>query len=381
LLGCTDRRAELGIHRTQAGRIGSSPGHGQRVEARCTTTSPATYSATSATAPAAPAAGRCHPCARPGAGPGEKPLPPLPAAAAGPGAVPHRHRSWAAGAGPGAVPRRGLLSLVRGTRLHHRTRPPERAGVGARPDHSPAGARWPLTVPHVADRPAVTRAFGRAGSPDCSATRWAGRPVHGATRWGQFRAGVVTERSPQDALLCAVPRTRRDHECGPEPGLPRESSCLTGRGPRRLGRAAGRAGPSQQGAILPPGPGRVPSQSGRRWGTDGPPAFTSRSSRARGPGPGDPDYATAGAAGRAVRTGGRQPAPMPSRATRTTPLPEPRAGRRGRPGPGAGGPALWKGSWFSPIVFRECLLASGPRAYLLVTLFIGVKHNSKTAWA
>jgi hypothetical protein len=57
LLGCTDWRAELGIHRTQAGRIGSSTERGQRVEARCTTTSPAIYSVTSATDPAAPRPG------------------------------------------------------------------------------------------------------------------------------------------------------------------------------------------------------------------------------------------------------------------------------------------------------------------------------------
>jgi hypothetical protein len=57
LLGCTDRRAGLGIHRTQAGRSGSSFGRGQRAEARRTTTSPATYSVTSATDPAAPRPG------------------------------------------------------------------------------------------------------------------------------------------------------------------------------------------------------------------------------------------------------------------------------------------------------------------------------------
>jgi hypothetical protein len=38
------------------------------------------------------------PVRRPGAGPGEKPLPPHPAAAAGPGAVHRRHRHWAAAA-------------------------------------------------------------------------------------------------------------------------------------------------------------------------------------------------------------------------------------------------------------------------------------------
>jgi hypothetical protein len=69
LLGCTARRAALGIHRTQAGRRGSSIGCGQRAGARCTTTTPSIDSATSATVPGRPVAGWCRPCARPGAGP------------------------------------------------------------------------------------------------------------------------------------------------------------------------------------------------------------------------------------------------------------------------------------------------------------------------
>jgi hypothetical protein len=36
-LGCTDRRAELGIRRNQAGRCGSRLGCDQRAEARCST--------------------------------------------------------------------------------------------------------------------------------------------------------------------------------------------------------------------------------------------------------------------------------------------------------------------------------------------------------
>ncbi len=57
LLGCTDWRAGLGIHRTQAGRIGSSPGRGWRAEARRSSPTPAVYSVTSATDPAAPRPG------------------------------------------------------------------------------------------------------------------------------------------------------------------------------------------------------------------------------------------------------------------------------------------------------------------------------------
>jgi hypothetical protein len=116
------------------------------------------------------AAGRCRPCARPGPGPGEKPPPPLPATAASPGAVHHRHRSWAAVAGPGAVPRRGLRNPGRGTRRRHRTWPPLRAGVGASRAAARAGPRGPLTVPHVADCRVAARAFGGPDRPDWIAT-------------------------------------------------------------------------------------------------------------------------------------------------------------------------------------------------------------------
>jgi hypothetical protein len=145
LLGCIARRAVLGIHRTQAGRSGSSSGRGWRVVARCTTTTPSINSATSVTGHGCSAAGRCRLCARPGAGPGEKPPPPLPAAVAGPGAVRHRHRSWAAVAGPDAVPRRGQRNPGRRTRRRHRTRSPLRAGVGAARTAVRAGLSGPLT--------------------------------------------------------------------------------------------------------------------------------------------------------------------------------------------------------------------------------------------
>jgi hypothetical protein len=145
------------------------------------------------------AAGRCHPCAWPGAGPGEKPSPPLPAAAAGQGAVPHCHRSWAAAAGSGAVPPRGLLNPGRGTRLRHRTWP--QAGVGAVRTVVWAGPRGPLTVPHVADQMAVTRAFSGAGSPDCSPplgrTPRARLYAVGVVPGRNSRAGSATERPPR----------------------------------------------------------------------------------------------------------------------------------------------------------------------------------------
>ena len=129
LLGCTARRAVLGIHRTQAGRSGSSSGCGRRAEARCTTITPPINSATSVTGPGCSAAGRCRLGARTGTGPGEKPPPPLPAAVAG----------------PGAVPRRGLRNPGWGTRCRHRTRSPLRAGVGAARTAVRAGLSGPLT--------------------------------------------------------------------------------------------------------------------------------------------------------------------------------------------------------------------------------------------
>jgi hypothetical protein len=191
---------------------------------------------------------------------------------------------------------------------------------------SPGGwARWPLTVPHVAGRSASTRTFGRiAGPPDCSATRWVGRQVHGSTRWVQLRAGSVTKRSPQWAVLCvsighaenmsggrcpdrAGLPNRSAGRCPDRAGPPHESSLCYGPRAAEVGPGGGPGRPksARPGASLPSSPGHGPCQSGRRWGTDGPVATTSRS---------------AGHAGR-------------GRATRTTPPPGPRTGRHGRPEP------------------------------------------------
>jgi hypothetical protein len=238
--------------------------------------------------------------------------------------VPHRHRPWAAGAGPGAVPRRGLLSLVWGTRLRHRAWPPERAGAGARSGRSPAGGtRRPLTVPHVADRPVFTRAFGRAGSPDCSAARGPDASCTVAARWEQFRAGCVAERSPQWTKLGGARRTRRGQKCGPEPGLPRRSSWQRGsRAAVAGGRSAVRTGPSQRGGLPPRaraasrvsraaggvlilGPGAAIRASQAAGGAltgprPAPAAASGRVDRA----PDDSDHASAGAAGRGLRADG-----------------------------------------------------------------------------
>ncbi len=186
------RRAGYPSDSSRADR--QQPGRGQRAEARCTTSSPATYSVTSATDPAAP---------RPGG------------ATRVLGLVPARVRNHRHHTRPPERPRgRCPTVTVPGPPERARarcpaedystsggepasvtaTRPPERAGAGARPDRSPAGGgRWPLTVPHVAVRRVFTRAFGRAGSPDCSAARGPDAMCTVATWWEQFRAGSVTE--------------------------------------------------------------------------------------------------------------------------------------------------------------------------------------------
>jgi hypothetical protein len=238
LLGCTDWRAGLGIHRTQAGRIGSSPGRGPRAEARRSTTTPAIYSVTSATDPAAVRPGGATRV--PGLGPARvrfhrhRPRPP---ARAGRGAPPPPLLGRRSGPGRGAPPRT--------TQPRVGNPPPSpHPAAGARRGRCPVGpesgrvARWPLTVPHVADRLGFTRAFGRAGSPDCSAARGPDAMCTVATWWGQSRAGGVTERSPQWSVLGGARRARRGQKCGPEPGLSRRSSLL--RGPRAA--VAGPAG-------------------------------------------------------------------------------------------------------------------------------------------
>ena len=259
LLGCTDWRAGLGIHRTQAGRIGISPGRGWRAEARCSTTTPAIYSVTSATDPAAPRPGGATRVL--GQGPARvrnhrhRPRPPERARARCPTVTvpgpPERARArcpaedYSASSGePASV-----------------TAPGRRSAPGPVPGRAAArpGARWPLTVPHVADRLAFTRAFGRAGSPDCSAARGPDATSTVATWWEQSRAGSAAKRSPQWAVLGAVPRTRRCQECGPAPGPPCRSSSLHGPRAAVAGPAGGPDRPESAGSqpILEPGPRAV----------------------------------------------------------------------------------------------------------------------------
>ena len=146
---------------------------------------------------------------------------------------------------------------------------------------------------------------------------WAGRHVHGCRV-----VGAVPGRQ-RHGEIAAVGRAR----CGP--GGPAEARsagrspdchagqvCCAGRKPRE--RAGRRTGPARVSGVPSHPRARAlgPCQSVRRWGTDGPAANTSRSSRVREPGPDDSDHATAEAAGREPGAGGA-------------------AGGR----PGAGGPA------------------------------------------
>jgi hypothetical protein len=154
--------------------------------------------------------------------------------------------------------------------------------------------------------------------------------VMGRTPSARLHAlGAVPGRQ-RDEEIAAVGRTLcvhracREHERRPVPGqgrtaarvsagrcpdragLPHESSLCYGPRAAEAGPGGGPGRSKSARASLPSSPGHGPCQSGRRWGTDGPVAFTSRS------------------AGRGMGRG---------RTTRTTAPPRPRTGRHGRPGP------------------------------------------------
>jgi hypothetical protein len=239
------------------------------VEARCTAATPSFDSITSATDPGRPAAGRCRPCARPGAGPGEKPPPQLPAAAAGPGAGRHRHRHWAAAAARWRCPARDYE-----TRVGNPPPPPCPAAAasrcGAARAAGRAGPRGPLTLPHVAGCRVVTRAPRGAGSPDCVATAGPGAARPGVGGGGS--AGAATSPVGPPRLMFTV--------------WGRRSLCWakSASHPPKPGRSTDLPGPSQRGCAPESGP--RPLQSGRRWGTDGPAASTIRRTRTRRAGAG-----------------------------------------------------------------------------------------------
>jgi hypothetical protein len=153
IVGCTDRSAKLGIHRTQAGRRGSRLGRDQRAEARCSTTTPSIDSVASATDPGRSAAGSWrevppgahHPCRPVRRTHGHRPRPP-PRQRSRRGASPSPLP--AAVAARARYPARDYSSPGWEGRLRHPLRPPQRAVAG--------GAR------------AVARA-GPRGSPNCAA--------------------------------------------------------------------------------------------------------------------------------------------------------------------------------------------------------------------
>jgi hypothetical protein len=207
MLGCTARRAMLGIHRTQAGRSGSRLGRDQRAEARCSTTTPSIDSVTSATGPGRPAAGRCRPSrsarCRPGRGPTRshrhRTQPPLRARArcptvtvpgstqrlrVGSGAPPATTQP-PAGGGPAAV-----------TALGRRCEPGS-VPLGPLPVRG-----WAADCAARCGLPGRHSGLQGAGSPDCIAIRWAARRAPGRRRWGQRRGRDRPGETAEDAVHC-----------------------------------------------------------------------------------------------------------------------------------------------------------------------------------
>ena len=305
------RRAGYPSDSSRADR--QQPGHGRRAEARRTTATPTTDSVTSATDPAAP---------RPGGA--TRVLGPEPARVRN-----HRHRPRP----PERARARCPTATVSGPPVLARERCP------AEDYSASSGEPTSVTAPgrRSAPGPVPGRAAVRPGGPvatDCAARGgstglhsglrtgrvagllcrpWAGRLVHGCRAVGAVPSRLRREEIAAVGRTLCVHRARREQECGPVPGLPHESSLCYGPRAAKVGPGGGPDRPKSARASPPSSPGHGPCQSGRRWGTDGPVASTSRRSRAaqaRGPGPEDSDYAPAGAAGRAP---GRR--------------------RRGRPGP------------------------------------------------
>ncbi len=227
VLGCTARRAGLGIHRTQAGRRGSRLGRvggwrpaALRLRRRSTPSPP----------PLIPAAGRPGGAARV--------LGLAPARARN-----HHHRSRPPQrararcttvtftvTGPpqrlgGGAPS-GTTQPGRGTRLRHRTRPPLRAGDGAARAGVRAGPRGPLTLPHVADCRVATRALRGAGSPDCIAIAGPGAARPDVGGGGSAGAATSPSGSPRATFTVWDRGLRRLPDRGPPPCPP---PCQPGR--------------------------------------------------------------------------------------------------------------------------------------------------------
>jgi hypothetical protein len=349
MLGCTARRAGLGIHRPQAGRRGSSSGRGWRVAARRFTTTPPTDFATTATASGRPRPGgaaRVPALCRPGRGTTAT----APGRSCGPGRGAPPSPSLGRRCGPVAAPRPGLRNP--GGEPASGTVPGRRSEPGPVPPGPVPGRgpRGPLRL-------RTSRSAGRhsglrgSGSPDWIATAGPGaaRPD---VRGGPVPGPGRPEATAEDAVHCAAravdrvetrasrgagspgrtatagpaPRARTQ-AVGPAPGpvsprsdrradvhcdgpAHRRCSAYSRRGTAvRAGRRRG-PGPRQRGTPRPSGPpGRFSRAAG---GVLTGPRPAPAAGLGRAGQPGDSDYAPAGAAGRAPRTAGagrRQPEP------------------------------------------------------------------------
>jgi hypothetical protein len=237
MLGCTARRAGLGIHRSQAGRRGSSPGRGRRVKARRTTTTPSTNSATSATASGRSRPGGAARAPAPGR-PGRETTATAPGRRCGPGRGAPPSPPPGRRCGPDAVPRPGLRSPGGGTRLRHCARAPSAPGR-CRPGRCPGRA---TESPHVAvSRVPLGRLRGadrRAGS--LLPGRGDARPVpRGGPVPGPRRPEAIAEDAVHCAARAAVRVAIRALTGGRSPGRTASLGRRHGPGRQRWGASAG----------------------------------------------------------------------------------------------------------------------------------------------
>jgi hypothetical protein len=147
----------------------------------------------------------------------------------------HRHRARPAGAGSGgppppnraaaearggATPRRGprLLHAGRGSRLRHRTRPPPRAGAGARRDVALAGSSGPTDSAARRGTPGRHSCRQKDGWPDCFASAGPGSGP-GRRWWESAPESWPPGETAEDAMYReAVNRGRRTGPAGGRSG-------------------------------------------------------------------------------------------------------------------------------------------------------------------
>jgi hypothetical protein len=187
LLGCTAGRAGLGIHRSQAGRRGSSPGRGLRVEARHTTTTSSTDSVTSATASGRPRPGGAA-CVPARCRPGWETTATVPGRRCGPGCGAPPSPPLGRLGGPVLVPRQGLRSP--GGDPASATVPGRLASRDVcRPGRCPGGAPRATESPHVAVSRAPLGHLGGADRRTGSPLPWPGHQAPGSPQWASAGAG------------------------------------------------------------------------------------------------------------------------------------------------------------------------------------------------